>query len=69
MMIVGEPDAVEEIQGILESLFECEREGDLVEYVSGKISMTTREDGGWSTKITQPVLMQRLKDEVVGVLY
>jgi len=37
--------------------------------VSGKISMTTREDGGWSTKITQPVLMQKLKDEVVCVLY
>lgn len=30
-MIVGEPDAVEEIQGILESSFECEREEDLVE--------------------------------------
>ena len=59
MMIVGEPDAAEEIQCILESSFECEREGDLLEYVGSKISMTTREDGGRSIKITQPVLMQK----------
>ena len=59
---MGYPEDVGQFRKDLEAGFKCKYEGPLTEYVGSKIEMTRRESGT-EIKITQPVLVQSLKDE------
>ena len=54
---------VEQAKKHLFAAFECKAEGVLTEYVGSKISITQLASGLKTVKFTQPVLVQKLKDE------
>ena len=62
-MLFGTPDDVERMKSDLMSAFECKPEGPLTEYVGSKIDITRKENGIARVKFTQPVQLQKLKDE------
>ena len=62
-MLLGTPDDVERMKSDSMSIFKCKPEGPLTEYVGSKIDITRKENGIARVKFTQPVLLQKLKDE------
>ena len=64
-MLLGALDDIEKMKADLMSLFECKPEGPLAEYVGSKINIIQKESGIASVKFTQPVLLQKLKDELL----
>ena len=47
----------------MKSAFECTCEGALTEYEGSKIDIKRKSNGLADVKFTQPVLVQKLKDE------
>ena len=65
IMILGHPSDVESVEKDFNKLFECTCEGLLTEYVGSKIDIKRKPDGLATVKFTQPVLVQKLKDEYI----
>ena len=65
IMILGHPSDVESVEKDFNKLFECTCEGHLTEYVGSKIDIKRKPDGLATVKFTQPVLVQKLKDEYI----
>lgn len=63
IIIFGNPEDVKKVESKIMSIFECKSEGEVTEYVGSKIEITRNEDGLGTVKFTQPVLIQKLKDE------
>ena len=62
LIIMGHPDDVAQIKSDVSKVFECKDEGKLVEYVGTKLDFKRGDDGIGSLRITQPVLIDKLKD-------
>ena len=54
---------VEQVQKDLEEAFACKREGELTEYVGGKLTFTRDITGLGTVKFMQPVLVCKLEEE------
>lgn len=63
MAVFGKPEDVEAVRKHLHSVLECKDEGAMSEYVGSKIDITREESGIASVKFTQPVLVQKLREE------
>lgn len=63
IIIFGTPKDVQEVESKIMSVFECKSEGEVTEYVGSKITITRDDEGLGTVKFTQPVLIQKLKDE------
>ena len=59
-MHVGHEENVKKAKEEFGSVFECDDEGEMKEFVGGKIDIDRKEQ---SMKITQPVLLRSFKDE------
>lgn len=62
VMILGEPQDIKRVKSELSTLFICKDEGALVEYVGAKLQFSRGADGIGKMKITQPVLVDKLRD-------
>lgn len=62
VMILGEPQDVKRVKSELSALFICKDEGALVEYVGAKLQFSRGANGIGKIKITQPVLVDKLRD-------
>ena len=63
ILALGHPEDVKQIKDDLKSAFECTCEGALTEYVGSKIYIKRQSNGLADAKFTQPVLVQKHKDE------
>ena len=63
VVILGPPALVEQVQKDLEEAFTCKQEGELVEYVGSKLTLTRDSTGLGTVKFTQPVLVCKLEEE------
>ena len=63
IVALGCPKDVKQIRCNLEGAFICKSEGELKEYVGSKIDIKQKSNGLATIKFTQPVLIQKLKDE------
>jgi hypothetical protein len=62
VMILGEPQDVKRVKREISALFVCKDEGALVEYVGAKLNFSRDADGIGTMKVTQPVLVDKLRD-------
>eukprot|EP00956_Cyclotella_meneghiniana_P014849 scaffold22402_cov46-Cyclotella_meneghiniana.AAC.1 len=63
-MILGHPQDVARVKQDISSAFVSQDEGSLMEYVGVKCDFKRGADGIGTMKVTQPVLVQKLKDAV-----
>ena len=63
-MILGHPQDVAKVKQDISSAFVSQDEGSLMEYVGVKCHFKRGADGIGTMKVTQPVLVQKLKDAV-----
>lgn len=63
MLVFGEPQDVEQFEKDISGMFVCKLEGVMQEYVGNKVTVVERQNGIRAVKFTQPVLIQKLKDE------
>ena len=63
LIMMGCQEHLDMIQKDLEGIFDCKHEGKLKEYVSSKIDIEIQPYGWKRIKFTQPVLIQKLRDE------
>ena len=63
LIMMGSREDLDMIRKDLEGIFDCKHEGTLKEYVGSKIDVTIEPDGRKKIKFTQPVLIQKLRDE------
>jgi hypothetical protein len=64
VMILGHPWDVKRVKRDLSREFVCKDEGALVKYVGNKCDLKRGSDGIGTIKLTQPVLVSKLKDMV-----
>jgi hypothetical protein len=62
-MVLGLPDMVEKVQKDLEEAFMCKEEGELMEYVGSKLTLTQHSTGLGTVKFIQPTLVRKLEEE------
>ena len=63
LIIMGLPSDVHQIEQDLERSFVCKSEGEMKEYVGSKIDILRDSTGLGTAKFTQPVLVQKLKND------
>ena len=63
ILTLGYPDDIEQIEEDLQSAFVSKCEGEMKEYVGNKVDVVRQSDGRARIKVTQPVLVQKLRDE------
>ena len=63
ILALRHPEDVKQIKDDLKSAFECTCEGALTDYVGSRIDIKRKSNRFADVKFTQPVLMQKLKDE------
>ena len=63
LILLGTPSDVEKMKSDLMGAFDCKSKGALTKYVGSKIDVTRGKNGIAQVKFTQPVLLQKLKDE------
>ena len=63
ILALGHPEDVKQIEEDLQSAFVSTCEGEMNEYVGNKVDVRRQSDGRARIKVTQPVLVQKLKDE------
>jgi hypothetical protein len=63
IIIMGLPSDVRQIEQDLERSFVCKSEGEMKEYVGSKIDILRDSTGLGTAKFTQPVLVQKLKND------
>jgi hypothetical protein len=63
LIIMGLPSDVRQIEQDLERSFVCKSEGEMKEYVGSKIDILRDSTGLGTAKFTQPVLVQKLKND------
>eukprot|EP00956_Cyclotella_meneghiniana_P027319 scaffold61013_cov44-Cyclotella_meneghiniana.AAC.2 len=63
-MILGHPQDVARVKQDISSAFVSQDEGSLMEYVGVKCDFKRDANGIGTMKVTQPVLVQKLKDAV-----
>ena len=62
-MVLGEEEDVDQVEKDLSEAFSCKPEGELKEYVGNKVEIVRSGNGLGVMKVTQPVLIQKLRDE------
>ena len=65
ILCVIHPEDVNQIHKDFKSLFKCTSEGVFIEYVGSKIDIVRKSNGIVDTSFTQPVIVQKLKDEYI----
>ena len=65
ILALGHPDDVKQIKADLQSTFVSKSEGEMKQYVGNKVDVVHQSDGRTKMKVTQPVLVQNLLDEIV----
>jgi hypothetical protein len=63
ILALGHPEDVKQIEEDLQSAFVSKCEGEMKEYVGNKVDVVRQSDGRARIKVTQPVLVQKLRDE------
>ena len=63
ILALGYPEDVKQIEADLQSAFVSKSEGEKKEYVGNKVDVVRQSDGRARIKVTQPVLVQKLRDE------
>ncbi len=62
ILAIGHPDDVKGMEADLKKAFACKSEERLIEYAGSKVNMTRNKNGLGTIKVTQPVLVQKLKE-------
>jgi hypothetical protein len=62
ILALGHPEDVKQIESDLQSAFVSKSEGEMKEYVGNKVDVVRKSDGRAKIKVTQPVLVQKLRD-------
>ena len=64
LLIIGKKVDIEQVKSDLNDAFVCNAEGELKEYVRNKIDFSCGKNGLGMVKFTQPVLVQKLENEL-----
>ena len=63
ILALAHPEDIEKIEEDLQSAFVSKCEGEMKEYIGNKVDVVQHSDGRERIKVSQPVLVQKLRDE------